>query len=476
MDTYAAGLHIHRHPDYQGATQRGRQLWYYRLFCVEWNPPPLSPLDYLLVKYWDKNTWKSVAGSRKDTSEVQTKNGSRGGTRSSKGENIMMLYIEDANGTPIDGNTASGMRELARSIWRSMYERGIAPETWGQATKEVRMEYSQEMESEYHVLRLCNNHWKANALATAIYSQWYRTYDKKMKPSPDSDRSSEGDNCDGNNSDDDTGDVSDGPPRKKTKTTTIVNDDTYFTLPETKNHTDNEGTSIYAILTDANDRTDSSRSNLDVQCVEDNRSSSHPRTALRDPLYISANITILLIPGNASSNIFTQPTSQFRVLASVPDVIQRVGPNADQHDTSHISGAAAIENMVQTMDAANTEQHNTNDVTGAAVVENADQATDTTNTNIIAQAPNVVDIDNLHPTTSGLASTSTSMPAELPQTGDPVPIPSHTSTCTSPSPTDPTMSATTSTPLVDPAIVKVLFQKRYQHKTKMVPGISVTAR
>jgi hypothetical protein len=68
------------------------------------------------VKYWDKNTWKSVAGSRKDTSEVQTKNGSRGGTRSSKGENVMMLCIEDANGTPIDGNTASGMRELARSI------------------------------------------------------------------------------------------------------------------------------------------------------------------------------------------------------------------------------------------------------------------------------------------------------------------------------------------------------------------------
>jgi hypothetical protein len=51
-----------------------------------------------------------------------------------------------------------------------MYERGIAPETWGQATKEVHMEYSRKMESEYHILRLCNNHWKANALAMAIYS------------------------------------------------------------------------------------------------------------------------------------------------------------------------------------------------------------------------------------------------------------------------------------------------------------------
>jgi hypothetical protein len=211
-------------------------------------PPPLSQVDYPLVKFWERKVWKSVANNRKDTSEVQTKGGSRGGTRSSKGENVMMLYIEDANGMPVDGNIASAIRELARSIWRSLYERGIAPETWGQATKEVREEYCREMESEYPVLRLCNNHWKANTIATAIYSQWYRTYDKKMKPRTDNNTSSEGDSSDDNNSENDTGNGSDGPPRKKARTTTIVDDDT-------ETHADNEGASINAISTDANNST-----------------------------------------------------------------------------------------------------------------------------------------------------------------------------------------------------------------------------
>lgn len=250
-------------------------------------PPSLLQLDYPLVKYWERKVWKSVACTRKDTSEVQTKSGSRGGTRSSKGENVMMLYIEDANGSPIDGNIASGMRDFARSIWRSLYDRGIAPETWGQATKEVRGEYCREMESEYPVLRLCNNHWKANAVATAIYSQWYRTYDKKMKPCQDNDNSNGDDSSNGNNSDDDPGDGSNGPPRKKARTTTVVDDDAHFTLPEIETDADNQGTFINRIYTDANNSTELSRSNSGVQYTEDNGSSSRHGMALKDPLYVT---------------------------------------------------------------------------------------------------------------------------------------------------------------------------------------------
>ena len=236
---------------------------------------PLLQLDYPLVKYWERKVWKAAAGARKDTSEVQTKNSTRGGTRSSQGENVMMLYIEDANGIPIDGNTASGMRDFARSIWRSLYERGIAPETWGQATKEIREEYCGEMEREYHVLRFCNNHWKANALATAIYSQWYRTY-KKIKPCPNNNDNSESD------------DGSNGPPRKKARTTIVIDDDTQLTLPEPETHANNKGMSVNITHTDANNSTEISRSNSDVQCVEDSGSLSHHGTALKDPLYVTA--------------------------------------------------------------------------------------------------------------------------------------------------------------------------------------------
>jgi hypothetical protein len=80
--------------------------------------PALSQADYPLIKFWEKKVWKSYLETRKDTSEVQTnlKSISRGGTRSSKGENVMMLYVEDANGLHVDGSIACDMREFARCI------------------------------------------------------------------------------------------------------------------------------------------------------------------------------------------------------------------------------------------------------------------------------------------------------------------------------------------------------------------------
>ena len=117
---------------------------------------PLLQLDYPLVKYWERKVWKAAAGARKDMSEGPDQEQY---LRSYKiftgGKRDDAFHIEDANGIPIDGNTAGGMRDFARSIWRSLYEkRGIAPETWGQATKEMREEYCGEMEREYHVLPL----------------------------------------------------------------------------------------------------------------------------------------------------------------------------------------------------------------------------------------------------------------------------------------------------------------------------------
>lgn len=150
-----------------------------------------------------------------------------------------MLYIENADGTPVDGTIASTMREFARSIWRDLYLRGMAPETWGQATRQVREEFCQEMERAYPALRLCDNHWKANALATAIYSQWYRTINEKRKVL-NNDNANQGDNSDhGINGEDE----SEGPARKKIKTTIIIDDDIHSSLLEPGTHIDNEGLS-----------------------------------------------------------------------------------------------------------------------------------------------------------------------------------------------------------------------------------------
>ncbi|KAH9012667.1 hypothetical protein EDB83DRAFT_2321882 [Lactarius deliciosus] len=85
----------------------------------------------------------------------------------------MMQYIENADGTPITGNVAAEMRSHARSLWTELNDRNIALSKWGDVSKNIRENYYFEMESEFYVLQLCDNHWKSQAIATSIYSQWH---------------------------------------------------------------------------------------------------------------------------------------------------------------------------------------------------------------------------------------------------------------------------------------------------------------
>jgi hypothetical protein len=144
------------------------------------NTKPYLQSDYPLIKYWTRQQWKDSENNNKDASDIlEVKNKTRGGTRSAKGENVMMLYIEHEDGTPIDGNMAAQVREHARLLWKDLYHRGKAPEKWTDASRDVRDEYFREMEERWQVLRYCDNHWKANKLATALYSIWYNPYHKK---------------------------------------------------------------------------------------------------------------------------------------------------------------------------------------------------------------------------------------------------------------------------------------------------------
>ncbi|KAH9954904.1 hypothetical protein BC827DRAFT_1158514 [Russula dissimulans] len=83
--------------------------------------------------------------------------------------------------TPVDGMMASNIRDLARALWRDIYQSGHAPDTWGSMTNEVRNNFYQEVEMTWPVLHFCDNHWKTNQIATTLYSQWYGTYHKKLQ-------------------------------------------------------------------------------------------------------------------------------------------------------------------------------------------------------------------------------------------------------------------------------------------------------
>ena len=132
--------------------------------------PPLARFDFPLVKFWNREDWNAYNSARKDSSSAEVDN-TRGGATD---------YIEEADGTPVSATTIAKIRLFARSIWIGAFERGKAPKTWGDASKELRDEYLHEMESHWGVLQYCQSHWKADTLATLAYSPWYRYYSVKM--------------------------------------------------------------------------------------------------------------------------------------------------------------------------------------------------------------------------------------------------------------------------------------------------------
>lgn len=140
----------------------------------------LVATDFPQVKYWNKQAWKLYESECKNSTDLQTASGKRGATRSAQGINVMMLYIENSDGTLVSGVVAAQIREHARSIWRGFHSAlKSVPERWGDASMDMRAEFFFDMESQFYPLRLCDNHWKAQAIATAIYPNWYKTFIKK---------------------------------------------------------------------------------------------------------------------------------------------------------------------------------------------------------------------------------------------------------------------------------------------------------
>ncbi|KAH8995169.1 hypothetical protein EDB83DRAFT_2325102, partial [Lactarius deliciosus] len=132
---------------------------------------PLVRSDYPLVKFWTKLAWKIYSDTINDSSNLVPGDNRQGGTRSAQGINVMMLYIENADGTSIDGIVAGQIRDFARSIWHRLLLRKAAPDKWGDAPSDVREHYYYDMEVKYEVLRYCEGHWKAQA--------WHSTFVKK---------------------------------------------------------------------------------------------------------------------------------------------------------------------------------------------------------------------------------------------------------------------------------------------------------
>jgi hypothetical protein len=141
-------------------------------------PPPSQPLltyaqqDFPKVCYWRRSEWKKQNKTAKAETPMNEKAPERGGTRAAGGENVAMLFIEDANGVAVDGFRASEIRSHARSLFVEIASKTERPETWGTASVVIQRYFNHEMATRFPEFRYCELDWKVHKVATDAYPHW----------------------------------------------------------------------------------------------------------------------------------------------------------------------------------------------------------------------------------------------------------------------------------------------------------------
>lgn len=166
---------------------------------------PLDRKDYPQVKFWRRQDWSSRTAT---TTVVNNQVGGRGKSRIAAGINVKFGFVEDKNGFPVDGFRISGITNQIREIWRECHSKDIVPTTWGKGTSSFKTFFHLQMYEYAPELRLCEDHWKLEQIATINYSGWYRKYVLG----------------DGNSRSDQEGDMGD--------TKDVTNGDEYMHLPQ----------------------------------------------------------------------------------------------------------------------------------------------------------------------------------------------------------------------------------------------------
>ena len=129
--------------------------------------PQLNRADYKYVKRWDSNVYLS---DRKGKTR-------RGEEPPAEKQNYSVLssFMEDENGDQVPEKKKKAARAVAKGFFEELLTGKTAPVVWGSAPLSARYHLISILESQFPFLRLCEDHWKANMVATNSYSQWYPT-------------------------------------------------------------------------------------------------------------------------------------------------------------------------------------------------------------------------------------------------------------------------------------------------------------
>jgi hypothetical protein len=90
------------------------------------------------------------------------------------GTEVARFFIETEEGEIVDEDRFDKMRKYARKIWDLFETEGSVPPSWGQAARQLKQRYHKLMRDNFPELKLCNDNWKADQIATSNYPSWYQ--------------------------------------------------------------------------------------------------------------------------------------------------------------------------------------------------------------------------------------------------------------------------------------------------------------
>ncbi|CDO68216.1 hypothetical protein BN946_scf184913.g6 [Trametes cinnabarina] len=146
---------------------------------------PRDAKDFPEARFWNREDWREEPTQQNTVVPGYTVQGRRGSTRMAQGENVRFKYITHTNGTPVSGHRIKEIGDHMRDFFVQLKDEGIAPSRWHtDASASIKQACYKWMRSQCFELQLCENNWKTDAVAVAMYPPWKQKHLRALKAQP----------------------------------------------------------------------------------------------------------------------------------------------------------------------------------------------------------------------------------------------------------------------------------------------------
>ncbi|CDO74656.1 hypothetical protein BN946_scf184874.g2 [Trametes cinnabarina] len=132
--------------------------------------------DFPKVKFWQQSAWNDHEKTLKGSVQIGQVVGVKGKSRSAQGENVSCLFVEDANGVPVDGHYIRRAREFATNFLDYLKAHTKNVGKWEKVDIRAREAFIDALRRKFPEFQVCEDNWKGHQLMKSIY------YDRVARP------------------------------------------------------------------------------------------------------------------------------------------------------------------------------------------------------------------------------------------------------------------------------------------------------